>query len=262
MRHRQRPTSIDETRVGLSFIEVLFALVVARALDPLANYSKIPGVGLSHLAVAFVLTVTSWIGYHNSWNRPRYFIRFANLPLWQFVIDVLLVVMYWFTAVSAEGTGTGLGETVSARPETLCVAIAFTLYCAWDQVGFAIRRSDLYEKSPPSRDVPRRRYVTRWYSVIAIAFAAIVWTVDPRSSTAIIVVDCLLITVILAFRFTKEMRFVTPDDAYSSDRKTTPDQPLADTARRLAELLEARQYEVGRSLGENGGNDDPEITTA
>jgi len=240
VRHRQRPTSIDETRVGLSFIEVLFALVVARALDPLADFSKIPGVGLSHLAVAFVLTVTSWIGYHNSWNRPRYFIRFANLPLWQFVIDVLLVVTYWFTAVSAEGTGTGLGRHVSARPETLCVAIAFVLYCFWDEVGYAIRRSDLYEKSPPSRDVPRRRYVTRLCAVIAVMFAVTVWAWDPRSSTTIIVVDCMLIALILAFRFTKEIRFVTPDNAYTTERRTTPDEDLAESARHLIQLLETR----------------------
>lgn len=85
MSPHQRRTAVDTTRVGLSFIEVLFALVVARTLDPLVKYSSIPVVGWSHLAVAFVLAVTSWIGYHNSWNRPRYFIRFANLPLWQFV---------------------------------------------------------------------------------------------------------------------------------------------------------------------------------
>jgi hypothetical protein len=230
VRQRQRPTSIDETRVGLSFIEVLFALVVARALDPLADFSKIPGVGLSHLAVAFVLTVTSWIGYHNSWNRPRYFIRFANLPLWQFVIDVLLVVAYWFTAVSAEGTGTGLGKDVSARPEALCVAIAFVLYCLWDQVGVAIRRSDLYEKSPPSRDVPRRRYVTRWCAAIAVVFAVFVWSINPRSSTVIIVIDWLLIALILAFRFTKEMRFVTPDDAYTIDRTLKTGEGFAEVA--------------------------------
>lgn len=205
-----------------------------------------------------MLTVTSWIGYHNSWNRPRYFIRFANLPLWQFVIDVFLVVTYWFTAVSAEGTGTGLGKHISARPETLCVAIAFVLYCFWDEVGFAIRRSDLYPKSPPSIDVPMRRFVTRWCAAIAVTFAAIVWIVDPRSSTPIIVVDCVLIALILAFRFTKEMRFVTPDDAYVIDRKTTPDEDLAGAARNLAELLDARQLTVGHGHSESGGNDDPE----
>lgn len=218
MKHRRRPTAIDETRVGLSFIEVLFALVVARALDPLANYSKIPGVGLSHLAVAFVLTVTSWIGYHNSWNRPRYFIRFANLPLWQFVIDVALVIAYWFCAVSAEGTGTDLGRTVSARPEVLCVAISFVMYCLWDWVGYAIRTSDLYEKSPPARDVPRRRYVTILCAIAAVVFGAVVWAVEPGSKGAIIAIDIALVVLILTFRFAKEARFVTPNEAYAVSR--------------------------------------------
>jgi hypothetical protein len=218
MKQRGRPTSIDETRVGLSFIEVLFALVVARALDPLADYSSIPGVGLSHLAVAFVLTVTSWIGYHNSWNRPRYFIRFANLPLWQFVIDVLLVITYWFCAVSAEGTGTDLGRTMSARPEALCVGISFVMYCLWDWVGYAIRQSDLYEKSPPARDVPRRRYVTVLCALAAVIFSAVVWVVDPASKGAIIAIDFALVALILTFRFAKEARFVTPNDAYAVRR--------------------------------------------
>ena len=214
MTHGHRRTAVDTTRVGLSFIEVLFALVVARALDPLAKYSSIPGVGISHLAVAFVLTVTSWIGYHNSWNRPRYFIRFANLPLWQFLIDVLLVVAYWFCAVSAEGTGTDLGQHVSARPEAILVAISFVLYCLWDWVGYAIRKSDLYPNSPPGRDVPRRRYVTIVCTAVAVAFAGLVWLVDPNSTCTVVGTDILLIALILVFRFAKESRFVTPDDAY------------------------------------------------
>ncbi|MGI8661936.1 MAG: hypothetical protein ACR2LQ_01845 [Acidimicrobiales bacterium] len=218
MKRRDRPTSIDETRVGLSFIEVLFALVVARALDPLADFSSIPGVGLSHLGVAFVLTVTSWIGYHNSWNRPRYFIRFANLPLWQFVIDVLLVITYWFCAVSAEGTGTGLGKAVSARPEVLCVAISFVMYSLWDAVGHAIRMSDLYERSPPSRDVPRRRYVTILCAATAIGIAVVVWRTNPSSKSSIVFVDVLLVLLILTFRFAKEARFVTPNAAYDVRR--------------------------------------------
>lgn len=110
MTRERRPTEKDERLVGLSFIEVLFAIVVARALDPLADFPKLPGVGLSHLAVAGVLTIASWIGYHNSWNRPRYFIRFPNLPLGQFLVDAALVVTYWLTAVWAEGSGSELGK--------------------------------------------------------------------------------------------------------------------------------------------------------
>lgn len=217
MSHRQRRTAVDKTRVGLSFIEVLFALVVARALGPLANYASISEAGYSHLGVAFVLTVTSWIGYHNSWNRPRYFIRFANLPLWQFMIDVLLVVTYWFCAVSAEGTGTDLGRYVSARPETVCVALSFVLYCLWDWTGYAIRKSDLYPESPPGHDIPARRYVTMVCATVAILIAGVIWLVDPASTRVIVGVDVGIIALILAFRFAKEIPFITPADAYPVD---------------------------------------------
>lgn len=143
MTHPRRRTAVDKRRVGLSFIEVLFALVVARALDPLAKFDSIPAIGLSHLALAFVLAVTSWIGYHNSWNRPRFYIRFANLPLWQFVFDVLLVVAYWFCAVSAEGTGTDLGRSASALPESIVVAVSFVL-CSLLPLGLGwLRHSEI-----------------------------------------------------------------------------------------------------------------------
>lgn len=207
----------------------MFALVVARALDPLTDFSKVPGVGLSHIAVAFFLTVTSWIGYHNSWSRPRYFIRFANWPLWQFAVDVLLVVIYWFTAVSAEGTGTGLGHHVSARPEVLLVAISFIFYSVWDAIGLAIRRSDLYYGSPISRDVPCRRHVTIACALAALAFAVVIWLVNPRTSVSIITVDGLLIALILVFRFAKDL--VTPDDAYVVDRRPAPSSGLVSTWR-------------------------------
>ncbi|WP_165797865.1 hypothetical protein [Mycolicibacter virginiensis] len=215
MTYTQRPTAIDKARAGLSFIEVLFALVVARVLDPFAHYMSIPAAGFSHLGVALVLTVTSWIGYHNSWNRPRYFIRFANLPLWQFFIDVLLVAAYWFCAVSAEGTGTDLGREISARPESVCVAISFVLYCFWDWVGYGIRRSALYPKSPPRNDVPRRRHVTYICTTIAIGIAGMVCLIDPTCDCVVVGIDLALIALILGFRFAKEAPSVTPESAYA-----------------------------------------------
>jgi hypothetical protein len=161
---------------------------------------------------------------HNSWNRPRYFIRFANLPLWQFVVDVTLVGVYWFTATSAEGTGTDLGRQISARPEANLVAVSFLLYCIWDAIGLAIRNSDLYVKSPPSRDVPRRREVTWACTAIALVLTGAIWWNDPHEESAIVVVDLVLIALILLFRFAKELKFVTPDEAYRVDR-TPKDQP-------------------------------------
>ena len=231
MTHNGRPAALDEARVGLSFIEVLFSLTVVRILEPLMHYTTIPNIGKTHLVLAFVLTVTSWVGYHNSWNRPRFFIRFANLPLWQFLIDVALVVTYWFCATSAEGIGTDLGHRASAQPESVAVAISFILYCLWDWVGYTIRKSDRYEQNPVSKDVPRRRYVTWAFATIAVGIALAVWVTQPKADRTIMVVDFILIFLIIAFRFTKEFSWVTRPDAYQTEIMETANtsQPAEST---------------------------------
>jgi len=92
------------------------------------------------------------------------------------------------------------------------VALAFVLYWFWDQVGVAMRRSG-YPRSPESNDVPSRRYVTRWCAAVALVLAAIAWATDPRAAAWNVIVDCLLIALILAFRFAKEL--VKPASACS-----------------------------------------------
>lgn len=81
----KRPPELDPRHVGLTFVDVLFALVMQQVIMPFAVAPRPPAAGVTQLVLAGVLTITSWIGYHSSWNRPRYFIRFPNLPLWQFV---------------------------------------------------------------------------------------------------------------------------------------------------------------------------------
>jgi hypothetical protein len=46
--------------------------------------------------------------------------------------------------------------------------------------------------------------------------------VDPASSHAIVGVDVGLIALIFAFRFAKEIPFITPADAYPVDEAETP----------------------------------------
>lgn len=116
-----------------------------------------------------VLTLTSWIGYHNSANRPRYLIGFPNLPLLQFLLDIFMVVLYWLTAVTAERVvidpdGVRHVESASASQEAMFVAIAFVLYVVWDIVGLAIRRNDNYQDRPLTEDDPQRRRVTWWFA--------------------------------------------------------------------------------------------------
>src|SRR4051794_32415538 len=110
--------SVDESRIGITFVDVLFALVIGEILGPLRTYWTIPQAGWSHLAVALTLTLGSWVGYHSSANRPQYMISFFNWPTFQFLLDIGMVMTYWIAATSVETKG---AITYSALPESICV---------------------------------------------------------------------------------------------------------------------------------------------
>lgn len=211
----KRKPEVDERFVGLTFVEVLFALVIARVLEPFADVKSVPWVGRAQLLLAAVLTLASWVGYHNSRNRPRYFIRFPNLPLFQFLTDVLLVVVYWFTAVTSEGAVPGLHRVPSARPEALLVTGAFALYVLWDWLGLRIRNDDRYERRRKDLDVPARRKVTQWCFFISLMTLLVVWFCDFSRTPWVIGVDTWLIMLILLFRLWKE--YDTPTNAYGEN---------------------------------------------
>jgi hypothetical protein len=203
----------DQQLVGITFVDLLFALVVGKVLDPLANYKAIPITGKLQLLVAGVLTITSWIGYHNSLSRPKYLIRFPNLPLVQFLIDIALVIVYWLTAVTAEGTVPGVSRPNSAVPEAGLIAVAFVLYFAWDSVALRMRRAPAYEKLERAGDVPARRAVTAFCMLVAglTLLAALLiqehWDPslnDETAKTWIIIIDIWLIVLLAAYRFFKE----------------------------------------------------------
>ena len=85
-----RTPTIDRTTSGISFVDILFALAVGEVLAPLvpwaANHAKhsLPAPIVWNLAVALVLILTSFIGYHNSQNRPLFTVRFVNVSLCKF----------------------------------------------------------------------------------------------------------------------------------------------------------------------------------
>lgn len=214
-----KPERRDESVVGITFVDVLFALVVGQILLPVAEGLHIPWAGKTQLLLAFVLTVTSWVGYHNSWNRPRFFIRFLNLPLAQFVIDVLLVIAYWLTATWVEGLPLE-NRTASALPESVLISVCFLLYVAWDQVGLKMRASDRYFGRPLSRDVPQRRRVSGFFFFLAVFTTAIVIASSPITSAPVIAIDIWLVIVLLGYRIAKEA--VTPPEARETESDKEP----------------------------------------
>lgn len=228
----KRKPALDERIVGISFVDVLFALVIGEVLSPLRDPSKIPGVGAAQLGVAALLTLTSWVGYHNSRNRPGHFIRFPNLPLAQFVLDISMVVTYWLTAVGAESAR----ERPDARAEAVLVAAAFILYALWDIVGYLIRREKDYERRVPEDDAPARRHTTYVFAVLTCAVAFVALGADTHSARSVYIFDGVLAGLIIAFRFVKEY---VDTRAPIQPRQRTPEAKLETVERAVEELRRA-----------------------
>jgi hypothetical protein len=80
----------DQLRVGLSLIDLLFALVLSQVFIATNQvYDRITAAGWGQLIVATTLIVFSWIGYHNSRRGGNIWaLGFFNRPLLQYVVDI------------------------------------------------------------------------------------------------------------------------------------------------------------------------------
>lgn len=207
----QPKEQVDPQRTGLNFVDLLFALVAQQCLQPFIRHQELTGPAKTHLALAFATVILSWIGYHNSWNRPTHFVRFRldNHPFGQFVVDVGLVIAYGALTITAEGQSdmSGAGQSrplASAAPEALLLAIIFGLYVTWDYIATRMRRSHEYESRPASKIDHRRLTVTRVFFGLSVMIAAVTALVDLHSHAAVVAIDVALIVFVAGFRFAKE----------------------------------------------------------
>lgn len=191
------PTGID---TGLSFVDILFALVAGKILDTLTRTDSITPVGWAHLSVAAVLMIMSWVGYHTSQARARD-IRFFNLPLVQFLIDVALVVLYWMAVIFVEHTSP-LAQDASALPQAVIIAIVFLLYAAWDVTSWRVAGGGTYG---------RRRVVSViWLlvSMLLLALSAYTNSFHPHNATLIIGLACGSVVLLIGYRIHKVQKIL------------------------------------------------------
>ena len=212
---------------------------MGKVLEPLVAWEKVSIVAYGHLTVAFVLTVLSWIGYHNSWNRPRYFIAFSNFPLLQFIIDASLVIVYWLTALQAEGVfDTAQGEITrapSAQPEVYLVAASFILYIAWDWVAGVMRGDPRYKIFIDDPSAKKRSNVTCYCGVLALCLVMLILYMDPQSEKSILIMDGILVVLLIGYRFAKE--------AVTKERPAS--RRLEDDLEDAVELIEKAMRKAG-----------------
>jgi hypothetical protein len=191
--------------VGIGFVDLLFALVVGQILATLttAGFPHVPPVKVLNLSLAAVVTLASWVGYHNSKNRPRYKIQYFNWPMAQFLLDISMVLDYWILATVA-------GD--SARTESYgywqagLVSFAFILYSIWDLVvkliDDQVKSADGSAEGHGSHNLWRRAIT--W---VCTFIALCIWLTSVRvskSSISVYWIDGSLIALAILFRVAKD----------------------------------------------------------
>ncbi len=188
----------DLQTVGTVFIDVLFGVVVAKALDLSSTGQRTIAEQLN-LLLAIVVTVSAWIGYHNSRNRARYTISFFNLPLFQFIIEIALVYVYWLLVVSSTRISRGTPSVADAPvlTEAILVTCYFALSSCWDLTAWAMRRTSKYSAMRIEDDRPRRRLVTRVFLLIFMTLSVIIGVAQPVGSVSTLLTVVMIIMVVM-----------------------------------------------------------------
>ena len=227
---RRHEPQLDRGSVGTDFVDVLLALVVVEILRPLRDYQDLSVAAWSHLGLAAVLTLTTWIGHHRR-GRQQFLVRFFNLPLWSFALDVLVVAACWMVAVTAETEETLRAGMATVRPEAIFVMGAFALYSLRDLVARHMRSAGLRYEAVLASELPeyepsqlaereRRTMVTEIFAGLAflVGIGALVTqaSVTHVETWHAVLFDALLAATLIGFRVATD--YVSSED----DAPVTP----------------------------------------
>jgi hypothetical protein len=216
------PSEVDEEKTGVAFIDVLFALIVgaiaAVAYGDVKTVVAAQGafrhsdvISLLQLVVAFVVTTTSWIGYHGSQGRARYRMKFINLPLLQFTVDVFLLLAYAILVYAASGTGLALEDAEKLQIAT--IATIFLGYLIWDILSEWMRHTSLYGPRPGSpplsagkggEDTVSYRLRVTLGAFVVLVLAALIWFATTPDFTWTIVLSILVLVVLVGYRLLQD----------------------------------------------------------
>src|SRR5438132_902411 len=95
------PAEVSKVDTGLRFTDILFGFVIRELFLRLQNWATLPWFVRWQLIAGTALVLGSWIGFRRSLNRSSYELKFFNLPLLRFVLDQLMVILYFRVAVLA-----------------------------------------------------------------------------------------------------------------------------------------------------------------
>jgi hypothetical protein len=219
------PAVVSKLDTGLRFTDILFGFVIRELFLRLQNWSELDGYVQAQLVASTVLVLGSWLGFRLSLNRSAWEVKFFNLPLIRFVLDQVMVILYFKIAVLTPQDPHAPGAVTPSADDLVHTTIQtifwiFVLYAVWDLLGVAMwwvndgTGSPKYPKigtdNEPIKGTRARRDLAA--PLITLAILAIVfflWRyVDPRtaSESGSVWVFVVMSAVLLLYRLAKEIK--------------------------------------------------------
>ena len=204
---------------SLRYTDILFGFVIRELFLRLQNWSQLDSVVRWHLIAGTILVLGSWIGYRRSLNRSGYQVKFFNLPIFRFLVDQMMLILYFRIAVLTNVDGT---KPLDARPLSTntieLVTYVFVLYVIWDLLGMwmvkAKTSAGADQKSKPKYPLLKDGKMTEeqqradWVG-LSISFVTLAIFVVVRLSINWFSPRFLLLvttTLLLGYRWAKETR--------------------------------------------------------
>jgi len=158
------PAQVTRVATGLTFTDILFGFVIRELFIRLQNWGELAWFVRWQLIASTLLVLGSWIGFRRSLNRSLYELKFFNLPLARFVLDQLMVILYFRIAVL-----TPTDPQLSVNAETVTestmetLLFVFALYAVWDLLGIlmAVANDRTHAVEPGGRARPKYPQVDR-----------------------------------------------------------------------------------------------------
>jgi hypothetical protein len=117
---------------GLTFTDILFGFVISAIFVRLQNWGSLEGFVRWQLVTSVVIVLGSWIGFRQSSNRSKYKLKFFNLPLLRFILDQIMVLLYFRIAILTPTHPTELDPADLANSTLEVLLFIFVLYLLWD----------------------------------------------------------------------------------------------------------------------------------
>jgi hypothetical protein len=214
----------EKTDTGLRYTDILFGFVIRELFLRLQNWAHIDHAVRCHLIVGATLVLGSWIGFRRSLHRSGYQLKFVNLPLIRFLVDQLMLILYFRIAVltPVPETGTLLisGPDAArnlARHTNELVFYVFFLYVLWDLLGIWMAKAKIkvldrstkprYPRIQDSEMTDQQQVINKpgiWITFACwLLFGGLWLFADCFNSLYLFVTTAVLL---LAYRWLKEMR--------------------------------------------------------